>query len=649
MKTHIYQKSIGSQLLSLFFSLLISAFFFTLILVIRLPLFKTIDVYVRNSFTTFIPLTGGMLYLTSLLKGDKGRLVRLITVVCLFGFALSGLWANVATENNSFGGLLPRSDPSAYLTDSLRILNGFKSSYTSSRPINQAFIALLLFLTRINLQTSLAIIVFLAAIASYFVYEFVLEKFGVFPSIIFFLLIFFYFRPTSGKFINESISYILGIFGFFSFFLFLSKQKNLYYFLGLICLTLSLNIRPGPLFILPFAVLLLPDYRKADRKKILYYFGGGVLTIIICFLWQNLFTLLFIKSGAIPFANYSYVLYGISQGGTGWQSIRMDYPDFFNVPKIPLSDLDRFYNPDTIKWIFSLALNNIKNDPIKLLSGIARQYPLIFDIKHKMGLFSFFYYENITISNLSQYFLFFLSFFGLLNLIKKSIESVNKLIIVFVIGILFSIPFLPFSDQYQMRTYSGAIAFIALLPTVGLKYLINYFAKSKNNKFASDNQKRQIRNQITPIGILIIAILFFVCVLPIIMIFVVSPSKTNINPCENGYEQALIRFGKGSTVNVYPAYSKFLDWLPNVHREKFITSIHLYPYDEFVKSLEILDPPYSLTSTLDLLTEYGMIMIINRDLNDLQPGLYSLCGKWQTGDWNNMSPRFFYVKSITTI
>ena len=169
------KKSRIVQITTAIIILLIGGIVFFSLLFIHHPILKTIAIYSRNSFTTFIPVIGIILFLTNLIKGDFGKFARFILIICLFGFVLSGLWADVATENNAIGGLLPRSDPSTYLADSLRIANGLKSSYSSTRPNYPAFIALLLLLTKLNMQISLAIIVFIAAIASFLAFELILE------------------------------------------------------------------------------------------------------------------------------------------------------------------------------------------------------------------------------------------------------------------------------------------------------------------------------------------------------------------------------------------------------------------------------------------------------------------------------------------
>ena len=635
------QKSMVYQIITAIIILLIGGLVFFPLLFIHHPILKTIAIYSRNSFTTFIPIIGVTLFLTNLIKGDFGKFVRFILIICLFGFVLSGLWANVATENNAIGGLLPRSDSSTYFADSLRIGNGFQSSFFSTRPNYPAFIALLLLLTNLNMQISLAIIVFIAAIVSYLAFELVLENFSIFPASVYFLLVFFYFRPFSGKFITESLGYILGLLGFISFMLFVSKQKDVFYFLGLICLTMALLIRPGPVLILPAVILLLPEYEKADKKRIIYYVSGGFITIISCFLLQSLYSELFLMNGAVPFSNYSYTLYGLSKGGTGWWgSIRTDFPELFNSERISTSDLVK---PETVNWIYSLAIQNIKNNPMNLIGGILKQYTLIFDISNKTGLFSFFYNDNKTIYYISQYVLYILSFFGLINIIKHRKDKISRMIISFLIGMILSIPLLPFSDQLQMRAYAGTIAFIALIPAFGLSFIIKRSSVIKNNI----NQSNMIGDQLFLIPPFIITTIIFICILPIGMHFMPLSAEKIKQTCENGYEPALIQFGKGSSINVYPEDERFIDWLPNIHKEKFITSVHLYPYDNFVKSLEALAPPYSLTSTIDILSEKEMIMIMSGNVNNLPEGTYSICGKWQSGDWNYMYARFFYVKTIS--
>lgn len=621
-----------------FLFIIFSSLLFLLAFSIQRNLIRVIADFVRNGFITLIISIAFVLSFINIFRGDFGKFVRLNVIVIIFALLILGLWSNVITENNSIGGLIPRSDSNSYFTDSLRILNGMKASYISIRTNFTVFLSFLLLITKQNMQITLAIIIFIAALVTYFSYELILREFGSIPSIIFFLLLFFFYRPSSGKFMTENIGFILGLLGFSLLIIYLKNQNTYFYYFGLTCTTLALYIRPGPIFIIPIIIISINLLQGFTNSKKWALIGRGFLIVLICVILQNIFSKLFLIEGSTQFANYSYVLYGLSKGGIGWGSIRLENPNLFDPEIVSASDL---FRSEVVNWVMMRATQNILTDPSLFLHGLLRQYPLLFNISNRMGLFSFFYTKNQLQYYASQYFLYFLSVFGIIFLAKTK-EKIKILILSFIGGVMLSIPFLPFSDQMQMRAYAGTIGFIALIPTLGVYYLMNLFVKNyDSNKYIATHREYNSFNY----SLLIFSViaLIFVCIMPFSMIVRMGKlPDSNLN-CPNGLTPALISFGKGSTINILPEEQVEREWMPNIEHQHFITSIHLYPYDNFVKSFEKLEPPYSITPTIDLLTNKGMLLISNPEKDIFVPGVQLVCGKWYSDNINYMYSKPYYI------
>jgi len=112
--------------------------------------------------------------------------------------------------------------------------------------------------------------------------------------------------------------------------------------------------------------------------------------------------------------------------------------------------------------------------------------------------------------------------------------------------------------------------------------------------------------------------------------------------CKNGEDKALVKINKGSLIYVFSENEDYIEGLPNIRHKHFISSIHLFPYDNFVKLLEKLEPPYTITNTIDLIKNRGMTLIIKGNVTNLEEGLYTVCGKWQNEDINYMYSKFFF-------
>ena len=379
-------------------------------------------------------------------------------------------------------------------------------------------------------------------------------------------------------------------------------------------------------------------FQDFTHKKKWALIGSGFLIVLFCVILQNLFSKLFLIEGSTQFANYSYSLYGLSKGGIGWGSIRLENPILFDPEIVSASDL---FRPEVVNWVMMRAIQNISTDPTLFLYGLLRQYPLLFNISNRMGLFSFFYTKNQLYYYASQYLLYFLSVFGVLFLAKTK-NRIRVLILSFIGGVILSIPFLPFSDQLQMRAYAGTISFIALIPTLGVYYLMNLCIKNYDSKkyFATHSENISFDYSLLIFSVIT---LILICIIPLSMILKGGKLPDIAVNCPNDLTPALISFGKGSTINILPKEQIEREWLPNIEHQHFLTSIHLYPYDNFVKSFEKLEPPYSITPTIDLLTNKGMLLISNTEKDILVPGVQLVCGKWYSENINYMYSKPYYL------
>ena len=158
--------------------------------VLALVLPRQIGLTFRYDFSIVIPFIYLLLGLSFYFSGYKGRLIALSVTLIIFALPLSGLWNSGNSERYLIGGLFPFSDAYHYYMDAKRLLiqQPF-SDFTARRPLFSAMLAVILFVTKQNLQVTLALLVLITACSSYIATREIQKEFGTIPAVLFLSLI----------------------------------------------------------------------------------------------------------------------------------------------------------------------------------------------------------------------------------------------------------------------------------------------------------------------------------------------------------------------------------------------------------------------------------------------------------------------------
>ncbi|HAR33512.1 MAG TPA: hypothetical protein DCR95_05335, partial [Desulfobacter sp.] len=399
---------------------------------------------------------------------------------------------------------------------------------------------------------------------------------------------------------------------------------------SLFLLSYALNVRAGAFFILPLLIIgLIQLFEiKAFWKTICV-----AIAVIAAGFLINLFLFKTIGSPTgTPFSNFAHTFYGLAQGGKGWTQIYTDHPDILSFNETEIS-----------RRIYEYSLAAIQSNPWNLAWGLIRQYGIFFNfINSNLSVFSFVYGENPVLYNLSQVFLYFLSALGLYHAIQRREQSFYLLLLLGLAGTMLSVPFIT-ADASYMRAYAASIAFLVILPVLGLNEITRRFPKlTKVNAVVPGVQLNY------PIMIMVILLI----ALPILAIFPHHLSQAETSgkrTCPDGQENVAVEMTTGSYLNIFPNEEFFLDWVPNLHETRFKSTYVSSRVENMREEVRLLPARIQISNTIDLYSNKDMMLVIKDDSIFNKSGRYSICGKWSDFPQFIYVSRYFYADTFHAI
>ena len=614
---------------SLIFILGITVFIFILVNRYPFPL-RPMAIQARYGLTLFAPFAFIIFFLVFRLKGFWGNLLCFILILSLFALGLSGLWASGMTEPQVISGLLPTVDAGEYYFNGLRFLNGsLFSDFGSRRPLFSAFLSSLLWITGKNLQISIALMVFFTGLCSYLATMNIRDRFGPLVAALFLIMLFLFYRRFGGLVMSENLGFPLGVLSFSLLIQGIFDKKVFCLYLSLFLLSIALIARAGPFFILPFLIFGISFYLRG-KKNIWRFIIFSSIAVLLGFCFNLiLFEILGSPTGSL-FSNFSYTLYGLSQGGAGWTRIMIDHPEILALNETEIS-----------KRIIEFTFLAIKANPWNFIVGCSKQYIYFFNfIKSNVSIFSFASGENSFVYNLTQISLYLLSIIGLGHAYVNRKQPFFMILLLALLGILLSVPFL-ISDTSNMRAFAATIPFLIFFPVLGIYELINKIPRLNKYKHTPSSFGF---NQIT-----ISIAMVMLTILPIFLFPFLKPSAIPQIICPPGQTQIAVDLKSGTYVKIFPESDFFLDWMPNFHEIRFKTTYLSYTLDEMRNEIKLLPSKAEIMSTINLLDNKDVFLVIVDQTMFGQFGQYSICGNWSTYPTQSHVSQYFYSDSFYEI
>jgi len=587
---------------------------FSLIVANRAPnLLRPISMSLRTGFGLVIPITGLLLYLVFRIPNRAGDLIGMAVTLSLFAMPLAGLWASGQSQSTILSGMIPLFDAGSYYTDALRLMNGDAFSiFSARRPLFASLLAVLLSITGRNLMASLAIITAITGLACYFTAREIQRTHGAEIAVFILMTLFLFNRAHSGISMSESLGLTLGTLGFGLLWRGASTKSLFYIWAGLFSTTLALNARAGAFFMLPILILwagwLLRENKFIPWKALFI----SASAIVLGFALNLALTRLVAVPSGVPFANFSYTLYGLASGGKSWAYVFEAHPEVLAIQE-----------PEQSKRIYQLAFELIRANPLQAAQGALFNWKMLFS-NSWYNIYAYLGGENWIITVITRWSMYALCAIGIFAWIRNRKDPIQSLIMASVIGVFISVPFLPPTDAYRMRPYAASIIIFAVLPAMGLTYLIRQIKSL--DKFL-DKASSPPSNAMLVQAIVLISVILIV---PVLIKSTATPQPTQTTSCASGLTPIVVRFDEGTYINLKKQNDPFLDWMPNFHSGTFRENSHSLADSYMINWAEGIDPPKTLFVTLDYLNKRVTLVVVPTTLLPETGTLTQICGQWET-------------------
>lgn len=605
----IVQKKINS-----FVSLLLSIFLYLILVFMPLSTFELL---------AFCGIILGILLLSVQLSIMTWFDACYSFSLLMFGSLLALKWSTAVTHTGILGGLLPNdADPVFYYFDALRLIEGQTfSTFSTNRPISTAFIAVLLWITRNDLQITVVILTFILASASFLFVVEIAKSHGVFPASISFLLLFSFSIKFVGTFYTENIGLTMGVLGMMILWYTVNydcKDRKCWaaLFLGVFLLTTAMFARSGAMFAL-FGVLLW-SILISLRKKSLYSWVMSLVVIsaiITCYLANDILVRSVGSSDGSAFSNFALVLYGQVVGGKGWLQVFGDYPDLVGQD---------IFQKDFASRVYLLAWNAFLANPTGLLWGTLKAWSDFLSLG-TIGQFSF-VPGNSLIVKIFRAILTFIWFIGFITCFARRQDSRLLLLLTVTLGILLSVPFVPPIDAGRARVYAATIPVTAGLIAIGVHRIMSYFklpkwfAQPLENSF----QSNEYRLHLTVAAAVFVFIVF---TSPIVLRLVTldNNSSSPTLSCSPGLTEAVIRVSPGAMLLLVDNIARTR--VPIVKINDFKTGLQGKLYsDEFMETMKNTEPDTVLFYAVDVNHGSGWLFTADRSITEYSFNLIAVCG-----------------------
>jgi hypothetical protein len=437
------------------FAVILFPILFYFLLIFYYPVIYLPKILIDRSIVGFLSIL--VLYgLSFRLQGKSGWFVSLTITVLLFVAPLLNMLHTGYSNTAVIASFLPYKDGFNYYNGARTLLSGYPIAYGWNdifRPLFPGILAFCLSITGNNLLLSLSMINLSMGFGCLMAAKQTNEVFDSWPAALFMALMTIYSR----RFVGYTWTEIPGVFlGCISFILLLRGAKNHKLFdisLGAIILVLALSTRAGAFVILPFIALWAGFSFKKTKQYNLKSFAVVSVSIFIVFMMANyVIPRVLTASGNTTFGNFAYTLYGQAKGGAGWHQ-----------------SIEELQTADTT-YIMQEAIKLILRYPLGIIIGTVKAFRDFFT-PNINGIFNLINTKSIGLN------IFFwasntvLMILGIIYCIRSVRKPIFSLILICLIGLLFSIPFVPPISNGN-RLYAGSIPFFFVIPVIGLMRLI---------------------------------------------------------------------------------------------------------------------------------------------------------------------------------
>jgi len=494
------------------------------------------------------------------------------------------------------------------------------------RPFFTGLLALFLWLGGHSLQFSTALLVLFTALSFYFMLEESRRIFSPLVCVSLFLLLFLYYRGLAGSTLTENLGLAFGALGA-GLLIQASRTKKLAWAsAGIFMVSMALNTRPGPFFVLPFLVFWAAFYLRTDANRFWKAFfltaGAGLLP----FVFNSIMMRILSDTITIPFANFAYAIYGLVSDGNRYVQIFIDHPEVAQIQG----------NAHYLE-IFRLTWSTFLSKPQNLFIGMFKNYCLFFS-NSWYSMYGYVLSDHMLLTTIVRYALYVLSLLGVICGLRRTDKPVNKLVLAGFLGVLLSVPFVPPGDAHKVRLYAAALPLMILLPALGLQWCLDWTQWSwlyqpKDGKLPD---RSSFRYSLFLVGLTLIS--------PLIIALLSDAKAYQSSVCPQGQEAVIMRYDQGAFLRILREEEFFLDRMPDFHYGQYALSVHGLATQPEIAFFETIEPPAVISLGIDLNTGGELWFAANPDSMPAEDGVYGFCGRYEDKPYT-----FFYADQLVEL
>jgi hypothetical protein len=216
--------------------------------------------------------------------------------------------------------------------------------------------------------------------------------------------------------------------------------------------------------------------------------------------------------------------------------------------------------------------------------------------------------------------LYLVSCTGLYFLYRSRKKPENILIGAAWLGILLSVPLVPPLDATRMRVYAATIAFVAILPTLGIYFITKLFPKLRMDL---DDRDTNLGTWISMPMISTLSLIFLVCGAGL---FLKSAATTaaDVISCNAGEYPVEFQMKTGSYIHVVKDDSITQDWLPNLRELRYVIGVHGISIG-YSNALSLVKAPFVLTSGINLINAQRVFLVVPDRVSGFSVGKLQMC------------------------
>jgi len=470
-----------------------------------------------------------------------------MSATLIYGNAVELQWTNPIPSYFLLGGVIPSSDAESWLMGGWRLLEQGRLSFADQiRPINAALHAFRLVVSG-EYQASLVLAALTAGGASIFSAMMIRQSLGWIAAAVFFVFSFLLVRDHLNLATTEIHGYIFGVLAFGLLWGSAVHRSILFFSLGLALLSIGLNARTGPFFVLPSILIWGLIFFSSNTRQMIQASVWGVLGILSGFMLSKLFIVFWGFDVPMLYSNFAYTLYGMSTGGNKWTQVIVDYPHIVDIP----------YGAERVREIYRLAIQVIQQDPFLLISYYCKQLWFF--------LASFMKYDLVKMPSVALYHVYqAATVVAGCWIIARWKEPLAQLGILMFLGVLFSAPFL--MHDAGIRAFASIYPMFAVIPAL----TVGFFAQQFD--FQGREEKTLgvlVQKPLWHISLIGICTLVIVSIGPVIAVNAYQQPILNSEKCPTDPGSLILRGENAISVNIFDDQSLKSTKVPNIRRTDF--------------------------------------------------------------------------------